>query len=377
MTSLRARRYNARMMSDWSRFDSILVWLPNHAGDAIMATPALRALRCAWPGVRWVAVARPAGADLLAGGPWAENLIVDRSANRPRLAALARLRRQIAASGARAGILFPNSFRSAALARLGGVKPLAGYRRDGRGWLLSVALAPQRDDRGRRRPVPTIDYYLALAEALGAQPRGRQMELPVSEADEAQARQRLSQAGLDDGRPLVMLNPGAAYGPSKLWPAERYAAVADELIRRHRAGIVINAAPNERDIANAVEAAMTETPGLNLAAGGNSLGLVKALARRCRLVITNDTGARHVAAAVGTAVVTLFGSTDPVWAQIDYPRERRLRHDVPCGPCQKKQCPLPPGPDHHLCMKRIAVDEVLEASEALLTTAADPQEAGR
>lgn len=377
MTSLCSRRYNARVMSDWSRFDSILVWLPNHVGDVIMATPALRALRHALPGVRWVTVARPAGADLLAGGPWAENLIVDRSAGRPRLAGLWRLRGQIAASGAQAGILFPNSFRSAALARLGGLKPLAGYRRDGRGWLLGVALEPQRDDRGRRRPVPTIDYYLALTAAVGAEPQGRRMQLPVSEAEEGLARERLRQAGLDDGRPLVMLNPGAAYGPSKLWPADRYAAVADELIRRHGAGILINAAPNEREIAASVEAAMTERPGLNLAMGGNSLGLVKALARHCRLVITNDTGARHIAAAVGTAVVTLFGSTDPVWAQIDYPSERTLRHDVPCGPCQKKQCPLPPGPDHHLCMKRITVDEVLEAAEALLLTAQDQQEVGR
>jgi heptosyltransferase-2 len=144
--------------------------------------------------------------------------------------------------------------------------------------------------------------------------------------------------------------------------------VADELIEDLRAGIIINAAPAEKDIASAVEAAMKHPPLVNFARRSNSLGLLKGLLRRCDLLITNDTGARHFAAALGTAVVTIFGSTDPTWAQIDYPRERILRADVPCGPCQKKRCLQPPGPTFHRCMVAIPPEMVAQAARELLAS---------
>jgi len=99
---------------------------------------------------------------------------------------------------------------------------------------------------------------------------------------------------------------------------------------------------------------------------GNSIGLLKALVDRADLLITNDTGARHVAAALGSAVVTIFGATDPNRTTLDYDRERIVRADVPCGPCQKKRCPLPAGPERHQCMLKIPPETVVAAAEELL-----------
>jgi len=140
------------------------------------------------------------------------------------------------------------------------------------------------------------------------------------------------------------------------------------LVEQRGARIIINASPSqaERDLAQQVEQAMTHKPLLNFARLDNSLGLLKGLLSLCDLLVTNDTGARHIAAAMGKAVVTVFGSTDPRWAQIDYPAERIIRVEVPCSPCQQKFCPLPPGPQHHRCMTAISPESVATAATELL-----------
>ena len=188
----------------------------------------------------------------------------------------------------------------------------------------------------------------------------------MAEEDAAEADRLLTEAGVSPDRPVVLLNPGASFGSSKVYPAGRFAAVADSLVQRRGARIVINAAPNERDIARAVAQAMNSPVAVNLADRDNTLGLLKAMTDRASLMITNDTGPRHFAAALGAAVVTIFGATDPDWTTLDYERERIIRVDVPCGPCQKKECPLPQGPQHHQCMSKIPPEMVLAAAEQLL-----------
>lgn len=340
-----------------SPFRRIAVFLPNWVGDAVMFTPTLRALREAFPGAEMALVGRPAPLAALTPNDWTAGVIVDRG----RLFRLIRLLRRARYDLA---VLGPNSFRSALLACLGGARRRLGYARDLRGLLLTDRLCPPRNADGSFAVTPALDYYLKLAERIGCRVRSRRMELAVAEADAAAAEKLLS--GADAARPIVLINPGAAYGTSKLYPADRFAEVADALIDRHGAQIVINAAPSERPVAQAVESAMHNVPLVNLRRCDNTLGLLKAMAARSAVMITNDTGARHVAAAVGAAVVTVFGSTDPGWTAIDHDRERIVRVDVPCGPCQKKHCPLPPGPQRHQCMLAIPPAMVLAAAEELL-----------
>lgn len=340
-------------------FRRILVFAPNWVGDAVMFTPTVRAIRERFSDSELALVARPAPAAVLTPNDWKARMIVDRG----RFFRLAWLLRR---GGYDLAVLGPNSLRSALAARLGGVKRRLGYKRDGRGFLLTDKLAPPRNADGSFAVTPALDYYLKLAEHLGCDARSKRMELAVGDADVAAAAKLLADAGADAARPLVVLNPGGAYGSSKLYPADRFAAAADALIRRRGAQIVINAAPNERPVAEAVVSAMRHTPLVNLARHDNTLGLLKAVVRRCDLMITNDTGARHVAAALGAPVVTIFGSTDPEWTTIYYERERIVRVDVPCGPCRQRQCPLPPGPQHHQCMLGVSPERVLAAAEELL-----------
>ncbi|KPK85702.1 MAG: hypothetical protein AMJ81_03075 [Phycisphaerae bacterium SM23_33] len=337
----------------------IVVFVPNWVGDAVMFTPTLRAIRARFRDSQITLFARPAPAAVLTPNPWTGNMIVDRGGFIANVRWLRRGRFELA-------VLGPNSFRSGLLARLGGAARRLGYSRGGRGALLTDKLDPPRDTGGTFAVVPALDYYLRLAEHLGCDVADKRMELAVADADAARADSLLSQAQADTGRPIVILNPGASFGSSKMYPAERFARVADALIERRGAQIVISAAPAERPVANAVQEAMSRSPLINLGRVGNTLGLLKAMVRRSDLMITNDTGPRHFAAAFNVPVVAIFGATDPERTTIYYDRERIVRVDVPCGPCQRKQCPLPPGPRHHQCMLKIPPEMVLAATEALL-----------
>ena len=349
--------------------ENILIFLPNWVGDAVMATPALAALRRHFGSARITHLGRPAALATVSGSDWADDVLVDRSGQPPSGLNFLRLVGGIRRGGYDLAVLLPNSFRTAAAARLGSVKRIAGYDRDGRGWLLTDKILPPRDETGRLKPVPAIDYYIRLVEMLPLRCDSRLMSLGLLEADDRAARDLLEAAGAAVGapsRPLVMLNPGASFGPTKMWDLLRYAAVADELIDRRGAQIIINAAPAERQLAAQVAQEMRHKPAVNFAERDNTIGLLKGLMRRCSLLITNDTGARHVAAALRIGVVTLFGSTDPAWTRIDYRFERMIRVDLPCSPCQSKTCSQPPGPMYHQCMTAITTDMVMEAAEELL-----------
>ena len=354
----------------------IVVFLPNWVGDAVMATPALRALRERFASSYLVLAGRAAALEVLGGTDLADASIEDRSKGGLGAAGLLSLAGRVRRGRFDLALLLPNSFRVALSARLAGVGRIAGYDRDGRGCLLTDKLQPERLGEGRFKPVPTIDYYIDLVRMLGANPAGREMVLAVGPADAARADELLAAATGPD-QPVVMINPGASFGQSKLWDPERFAAVADALIEGRNAAIIINAAPAERQIAADVAAAMRHAPTLNFAERTNTIGLLKALMKRCRLLITNDTGARHIAAAMGIGVVTLFGSTDPVWAQIDYPLERIIRVDFPCSPCQQPICPHPAGPTYHQCMAAITPEMVLAEAETLLEATADLSKGAR
>jgi len=394
-------------------YRNILVFLPNWVGDVVMATPTLRALRGRFADGRITYVGRPAAVETIRGTPWADELLVEDSRNP--LAAAAKMMMALRRARYDLAVLLPNSFRSAMLARLGGTGDVIGYDRDGRGMFLTIKLPPARDENGRFVPTPMIDYYNALATRLGCDDPGWSMQLHVADENESAA-DALCGMGVPPMRlegvspsqtvdndqhsptgtsttgetpvprmggtpvprygPLVMLNPGASFGPSKLWPAERFAAVADALVAARGARILINAAPAEQPIARAVAAAMKARPLVNFADRPNSLGLLKALLGRCELLITNDTGARHIAAARGCGIVTVFGSTDPTWARIDYPRERTVRVDVPCGPCQRKICTRPAGAEFHRCMTNISPQAVLAECLAILDMPRPPDGTG-
>lgn len=348
----------------------ILVVQPNWVGDAVMATPTLRAIRERFPKAHISYLMRRYVKPLYTGMPWADQLLTYRTgkgigkAGRGLFDLAARLR----AGKFDLAILLPNSFRSALLCQMAGIDRVVGYDRDGRGFLLTDKLLPTKD-RGRFVPTPIVRTYMSLARYLGSTSTDLSMQLFVTESENREAEQILARAGLDPAicrpagkgqSPLVMINPGAQYGAAKCWLPENFAAVADRFTQQRGATVLISAAPRERKIVEAIQSHLKH-PAIDLSSLGLSLGALKEIIRRCDLMVTNDTGPRHIAAAMGVPVVTIFGPTFPEWTEIDFPLERIVQVKVFCGPCQKKICPL-----DHRCMKRITPEMVGDTATQLL-----------
>ncbi len=339
----------------------ILVTIPSWVGDAVMATPALLALRRRYHRARLVHLVRPYVEDVLDGLNLADEIIhwpsPSAAPGQPR--GWAELIRQLRRRHFDLAVLLTNSFRSALAAWLGGSRRRLGYRRDGRGLLLTDPLDPPRIGR-RFRPIPALDYYNALARHAGCEDPGDQLRLATSTADERTIERRLEQGPTD--RPLITLNPGANYGAAKCWPAEYYAQLSDALVDRHNARVVASLGPREREIADRLRSAARQ-PLEIFVDPPLGLGPLKALVRRSRMLITNDTGPRHFAAAFGVPVVTIFGSSDPAWTDTRFALERSVRLALDCQPCMKRICPL----QHHHCMRQLMPERVLEVVEELLS----------
>jgi lipopolysaccharide heptosyltransferase II len=348
----------------------ILVVQPSWVGDAIMATPALRALRRLYPQARISFLARRYLKPILAGMPWADQIITYRTGKTRKKAGkgLFDLAARLRAGRFDLAVLLPNSFQTALVCKMANVPRVLGYDRDGRGFLLTDRLLPSKD-RGKLLPMPIVKYYLGLAQYLGSGEKDLTLELFVTEPQRRAALEILRRGGLEAeverpgaaGKPpLVLLNPGAQFGAAKCWLPEYFAELADRLHEEQAATVLINSSPKERRIADAVLRHMKH-PAVDLAALGISLGTLKEIVRRCDLMITNDTGPRHLAAAFGVPVVTIFGPTDPRWTEIYYAKERQVAVKVFCGPCQKKTCPL-----DHRCMTRVTPAMVYSAAISLL-----------
>lgn len=337
----------------------IVVRGPNWAGDVVMATPGLRALRAAHPGAEIVLLLRAGLIPLLDGSPWLDEILpVAARGGDPR----AILREGLALRARRfdLGISLPDSFSSALLLRLAGVRRVIGYRRGLRSALLHVAV-PLPAEAGRRVLIPRERHVLGLMAAAGAHSDDVRLELFTTAREEADAETALRAAGVPAQAPLAALAPGASYGPSKLWPAESFASVGDALARAG-ARVVIVGAPSEASLAARVRAAMRE-PAADLTAGG-SLGRLKAVLRRARVLVCNDAGARHVAVAFGTPAVVLFGPTALEKTNLNLERVSALFEPVDCRPCYRRECPI-----DHRCMTRLAPSRVIEAALAALARA--------
>jgi heptosyltransferase-2 len=239
-----------------------------------------------------------------------------------------------------------------------------GYARYGRSLLLTDRLQPTRDGSGRIPPHPILPAYNRLAEAAGCVGVSMSMQLFTTPADDAVADEVWRKLDLGTAHPVVCLNPGAAYGAAKLWPAEYFATLAQLLVDRRRCRVLALCGPAERDLARRV-VSLADRPGVaSLADQPVSLGLTKACVRRCSLLVSTDSGPRHFAAAFGRPVVAIFGPTWIQWTDTCYGEEIQLQRKVPCGPCQLRTCPT-----DHRCMTTLMPDEVYQAATTLLDRA--------
>jgi len=386
---------------------SILVILPAWVGDFVMATPTLRTIRNRFEDARITFLMHPNLRELVRGGDWMDECIEWPDGNaekqkrrnaetRDRPGTWWELRRTLRAQEFNLAIVLPNSFHSALIAWLSGAKRRAGYDRDGRGFLLTdripvknrrglngqlpygrgtdvtLASAPGSDCAvrmgtslpvrlGRYVPMPLVEYYADLAEAVGCERPSDRLELFTTTDCEESIQNKLASVGSADRHPLIVISPGAKFGASKCWMPDRFAAVADQLIESTDAAVIVTCGPGEESIARQIGVAMKRR-GLVFDEPLLSLGELKSLIRRSDLLICNDAGPRHLAKAFDVPVVTVFGPTHPDWTATSYEKERIVRIDVDCGPCQQRVCPL----GHHQCMTGVTVDRVFAEATALL-----------
>ena len=335
----------------------IVVRAPNWVGDVVMATPTFRALRETFPQAHLAVVLRPYVEPIVRGAPWFDEVI---ATDDRRLGDFLELTRRLRAGSFDLAVILPNSVRSALEAWLGRARRRLGYDRRYRGILLTDPVAPPHDSRGRFVPRNMVDYYLTLCQLLGCQHLSRREELFITPECGERGEALLAKHQVGTDQTLFAVNPGGAFGGSKLWLPDRFATVADTLADRHGARIVLFGSPKERPILETVAQAMTHEPIL-FEPGELDLDVLKPLMRRCSLLVTNDTGARHYGVAFDVPVVCIMGSTSPLYTDVNLERQTVVRVDVDCGPCQKKVCTT-----DHRCMTLITPEMVLDAAEGLL-----------
>jgi heptosyltransferase-2 len=260
-------------------------------------------------------------------------------------------------------ILLQNAFEAALIAWAAGIPNRVGYARDGRSLLLTdaVAIDPAASS------VHQAYYYLGILSGMGQlekQPWRGKNQLPsahisVRDTDRAAAKEILRSGGVGENEIIIGINPGAFYGEAKRWYADRYAAVGDALADEYKARILLFGAQSDLPVVQEVAASMTR-PKMILA-GRTTLGQLMALIKECSILITNDSGPMHLAAALDVPQVAIFGSTSEIATGPLNSRARVIKHLVDCNPCFLRKCPT-----DFRCMKEISIAEVLEAARPLL-----------
>lgn len=346
----------------------LIVFAPNWLGDAVMALPALDDLRRAAGTASLAVAARPSVAPIFSLIPWVSTTIVLPGARRgwPLVRELQSLRADIAAVRQAASawgepataVLLPNSFRSALVAARAGIAERWGYRTDRRGVLLTRAVERPAG------PVHQGEYYQHLMRALDCPSGPLAPHLDVGDSPRAAGMRLLNEAGWDGRAPLVALAPGAAYGGAKRWPAASYGALATRL-RGDGAQAVLVGGGAEAGAAREIRSASGEGAVLDLV-GRTDLQALAGVLVACRGIVSNDSGAMHLAAAIGLPVVAVFGPTNErATSPLPNPSARAphqvLTADVDCRPCMLRECPI-----DHRCMHRVTPDRVYAATRALL-----------
>jgi heptosyltransferase-2 len=319
--------------------ERIAVMAPNWLGDAVMALPAIFDIRRAFPSARLSIAARPSVAGLFAMVPQVDATVpVD----------------QVADAGVELAILFPNSFASAWIARKAGIPERWGYRSDWRRGLLtrSVPRPPGSMHQGA--------YYQYLTRELGIDSGPLEPEISVPATGVESARGLLTARGWSEPASIVVFAPGAAYGTAKRWLPAYVARVMAELARQHSITCVMVGSAADRETTTQISRALPVdiTSRVLDLTGQTTLEQLAGLLRLARACVANDSGAMHLAAAIGTVLVVPFGPTNefetaPLTRQGCFAKV--LTHPVWCRPCMLRECPI-----DHRCMKGITPERVLD-----------------
>lgn len=326
----------------------------NWVGDAVMTIPALRQLRRVLPSAHITLATRPWAEGLFRDADFLDDILIyDRPRRSP--GAVLRQVREWRSRSFDLAILFQNAFEAALIGALARVPVRLGYGTDGRRPLLThpLALPHWRSERHE------VFYYLNIVSELerllygasSVEEREPRFMPGVSGARRRGAWQMLNEYGAGSGRKLVALCPGSTNSRAKRWPAERYAALADRFIEEMYADVLLVGSFDEMEVSHEVSRHMTHKP--VMLTGETDLAQLTAILSLVDLLVTNDTGPAHIAAALERPTLVIFGPTDPrttrpfsKWAEV-------VRRPPDCAPCMLRDCPI-----DHRCMTAISPEEV-------------------
>ena len=341
----------------------ILIRATNWVGDAIMALPALRAVRKRFPDAHIAVVARPYVADIYRGQQICDQLVAyDPRGEHAGVFGGEQLARELRSQRFDVALLLQNAFDAAWLAWRAGIPERIGYARDGRRFLLTkVVPVPKPGEI----PAHEQFYYLELLRRAGWLDKLTHepyIALKVEPQARRSAADRLLSSGAQPGRLRVAIGAGASYGSAKCWPPERFAEVANRLVAESDAQIILFGTVAETPVSSAITAAMHSAP-IDLT-GKTAIADLPALLSQCHLFVGNDSGAMHVASSVGLPVVAIFGPTDPLGTAPVTPRCTIVQEKPYCSPCFLRRCPT-----DHRCMTRISPSNVATAAQSWLASA--------
>lgn len=330
--------------------------LPNWIGDVVMATPTLRALRRYLGNEsQLIGVMRPYVNEVLQGTSWLDRTVFYEKRSARREHGFSAVLRQLQSEKLDAILMLNNSLRTAWLAWRSGAPRRIGYVRNGRGPLLTDKLYAAKEN-GKWKPVSAVDFFLETAYTLGCPEEELRLELATTQAEEAAADRTWAQLGL--GTEVIAFNTGGAKGAAKHWPIESYIDLAKRIVtERSEAQVLVLCGPDEQQAALQIVRQVNHDRVVSMADQDLSLGASKAMIRRSQLLVSTDSGPRHIGHAFDVPVITLFGSIDPRWSETYHPKAVTMLHKVPCGPCGRAQCSVP----GHPCMTGLTVDRVMNA----------------
>jgi heptosyltransferase-2 len=340
----------------------ILIIAPNWIGDAVMTQPLLAKLKAQYPNSKidvlasaWVAPIYRACTEV--------NEVIEAKFEHKQLQW--KLRRQLAkdieAKNYQACFVLPNSFKSALIPWLANIPFRLGYRGELRYGLINVSL----DNPSKVNRPPMVEHYLALSQLLKDDEVNRPSELipklNVSSLAKQSVDQKLAAANINS-KALLVFCPGAEYGPTKRWPTNHFAKLAKNLVEQNAdAQIVLLGGTSDHELAQNIVLHSGNNPHLHNWCGNTSLDEAIALISKAKAVVSNDSGLMHIAAALKTPQVAIFGSSDPAHTPPLSEKAKVIWLNLPCSPCHKKICPL----GHLKCLNDISPQQVFATLNTL------------
>lgn len=335
----------------------LLIRSTNWIGDAIMTTPAIRAIRKGFPNARISILVKPWVAPVFENSPHIDNLIIyDGDGRHKGNVGKLRLARDLRRYGFDAAILLQNAFEAALIAFLSGIPVRIGYNTDARQMMLTHAISCTNKIKKEHQ----TKYYLNILSGIGMDTGSRDLYLQLSQQDRLRAGKILMDQGITGDFKWVGINPGATFGPAKQWPIDRYAHLADLISEYTNARVIVFGGPQDERLGKDISREMRHRP-IDLS-GRTTLGEAMALIERCHLFISNDSGLMHVAAALDAPLIAIFGSTNSTTTGPMSSNSRVVQIPMECSPCLKPECPR----GHLNCMDQISVDMIFDVVKEIL-----------